>query len=765
MRKLIVLLLVISLLLSLFACGNAETPTGSISPESTPMTEVTPTATAQTADSSTDDLEILRAISYGFVPEELQCDWDKTVTYEQFCTMLGGMVALTDDSLSGEWETLTANLPDETIIRKEAMLACLLAGQLMGLTEATDYDEEQAIDELGEFDTNSKLYPEWNKSVTISTDGNGVWDDYIIAGIFYGLREVSLISRLPLFTLDGSDLRLGQNLTREEAILAAVRLYESDRTTAKAVEKLYRSQLLAGLNQMENTPELQSIISAADERRESIINSKSNIVKSDTYIQGETYTGTAYYVSVSGDDSADGLTPETAWATINKVNETALCVGDAVFFARGGVWRGQLLSQDGVTYSAYGEGQKPRIYGSPENGAGAQKWSLLEGTDNIWVFYKDMYDTGGIVFNEGEDYASRMVGFWDGEKYVDMVDRTTPIEITALHDLEMYSDIDYSGYSTEEARYELLKQGKIYLRCDTGNPGEIYDSIEFLCQTDPHAIECAVQGGDGNVFDNLCVMYTSMGGISPKSNSTVQNCEVGWVGGAVMNFGDFGSVGVVRVGDCISVGRSKNIGGVNNFLINNYCHHSYDQGIALEVGPGWEDDTRFIESATIRGNLTENTSGGIVLADWTAFGTGWGDALLFKNITIEDNYIMYSGYGWSHLTAEFDWGVAGPANNGNTNIMFGFPVQAGEGILVKDNVFFLSRYALVSNKSTAQARGITFSGNTYVQKDGGTIAEWALPGNEGTLTYLPCDSNAVQTVAEVLGDMTAKMFETNNSLY
>lgn len=47
--------------------------------------------------------------------------------------------------------------------------------------------------------------------------------------------------------------------------------------------------------------------------------------------------------------------------------------GDAVFFERGGLWRGYLDCAEGVTYSAYGQGEKPRIYGSPENGADPNK--------------------------------------------------------------------------------------------------------------------------------------------------------------------------------------------------------------------------------------------------------------------------------------------------------------------------------------------------------------------------------------------------------
>ena len=50
-------------------------------------------------------------------------------------------------------------------------------------------------------------------------------------------------------------------------------------------------------------------------RIDEILNTKTEIVQSNTYIPGETYTGTAYYVSNDGDDNNDGLSPETAWQT------------------------------------------------------------------------------------------------------------------------------------------------------------------------------------------------------------------------------------------------------------------------------------------------------------------------------------------------------------------------------------------------------------------------------------------------------------------
>ena len=118
--------------------------------------------------------------------------------------------------------------------------------------------------------------------------------------------------------------------------------------------------------------------------------------------------GTAYYVSNDGSDENNGLSPQTAWATLQKVNSARFSRGDGVYFERGGTWRGQLWAQEGVIYSAYGEGAKPNIFASPENGADASKWSLLDGTDNIWVYHVDMMDCGILVFNDGESWGTKV---------------------------------------------------------------------------------------------------------------------------------------------------------------------------------------------------------------------------------------------------------------------------------------------------------------------------------------------------------------------
>lgn len=146
----------------------------------------------------------------------------------------------------------------------------------------------------------------------------------------------------------------------------------------------------------ENVAAATALLEEAVVRREAIVNTSTEIVWSETFTPGQTYTGAAYYVSNKGSDGNDGLSPETAWATLDRVNQAPLQYGDAVFFERGSVWRNTTVeTKEGVTYSAYGEGVKPRICASPENGGDPDLWSLWwegENGEKIWLYHRDMPD-------------------------------------------------------------------------------------------------------------------------------------------------------------------------------------------------------------------------------------------------------------------------------------------------------------------------------------------------------------------------------------
>jgi len=673
------------------------------------------------------------------------------VSYKQFFQMLDAVASLAKPDVLPQWKKKfsAARVSNKTMRRDEGMLSAFYVANTLGSDYCTYNSDWTYLNNLiGEsawkdMSWDYKLFPDWDKPAKIGSD---TWDNHMIAAYFYSMGRISLYNNATLFDFDSVkvSMRPAALLTYEEALRAALRLYDS---CLKVTDRV-------------PTKEDAAILQNADVRRNEILNTKTTVK----------ITGTAYYVSNSGNDSNDGKTPQTAWATIDNVNRMMSSMsfnkGDGIFFERGGVYRGAplLLYRTSITVSAYGEGPKPRIYGSPENGADPKKWTLLDGTKNIWVFYKDMYDTGGLVFNDGKSWATRKTAIWNGTRYVEVKSNTTPIDVKKLDNLQLFSAPDYTGYSTRDAISELDKTGKLYLRCDAGNPGEVYDSIEFLSQP-PQVYKSVcgfiIQTGPNCVLDNLCIMYGNAGGVSLAGNSIAQNCEVAWVGGTIAAFNGAGlgtdMTAVIQSGDGILLAQ-----GTNSSAINNYVHHSYDNGITVETGP-WQTETdRFAKNMTIKGNLVEASSGGIMVSDWEATQSNT-DRHIFENILIEDNYCMYSGYGWSHLVPEYNWGQIQPANNGNCNIYFAFPAKAGKAITVKNNVLYLSRYALVGGKNGRNGQKaqypITFSGNTYVQHTFGLLLEYP-PLEDFMYSKKHINNfNAKKTVADILGDKTGVVLE------
>lgn len=79
---------------------------------------------------------------------------------------------------------------------------------------------------------------------------------------------------------------------------------------------------------------------------------------------------TTYYVSMSdGDDANDGLSPQTPWQTIAKVNAATFAPGDRLLFKSGDVWNGDILRLSGsgaagepIVVASYGDAAaKPYI--------------------------------------------------------------------------------------------------------------------------------------------------------------------------------------------------------------------------------------------------------------------------------------------------------------------------------------------------------------------------------------------------------------------
>lgn len=83
---------------------------------------------------------------------------------------------------------------------------------------------------------------------------------------------------------------------------------------------------------------------------------------------GGSANANVYYVdAIEGKDINEGLAPDGAWRTIDRVNEARLLPGDSVLFRAGQIWnKGIVATHSGeennfIVYGMYGEGDRPLL--------------------------------------------------------------------------------------------------------------------------------------------------------------------------------------------------------------------------------------------------------------------------------------------------------------------------------------------------------------------------------------------------------------------
>ena len=126
-----------------------------------------------------------------------------------------------------------------------------------------------------------------------------------------------------------------------------------------------------------------------------------------------------YYVDATiGYDSNNGLSPESAWKTVAKVNASTFRQGDQILFKRGEIWREQLnVPSSGspgspITFGSYGIGDRPIISGANilsnfrALGAAYQLPSIK--TEPKQVFYN-----GTLLIHNNGATASVGINEWD----------------------------------------------------------------------------------------------------------------------------------------------------------------------------------------------------------------------------------------------------------------------------------------------------------------------------------------------------------------
>jgi hypothetical protein len=79
---------------------------------------------------------------------------------------------------------------------------------------------------------------------------------------------------------------------------------------------------------------------------------------------------TNYYLANTGNDNNQGKSPDQAWYSIDRLNNTRLQPGDSIFFRSGDLFTGQIeikvsgIEGNPVFIGSYGIGKKPVITGA-----------------------------------------------------------------------------------------------------------------------------------------------------------------------------------------------------------------------------------------------------------------------------------------------------------------------------------------------------------------------------------------------------------------
>lgn len=466
-----------------------------------------------------------------------------------------------------------------------------------------------------------------------------------------------------------------------------------------------------------------------------------------------TIKGTTYYVSNAGNDANDGKTPATAWKTNQKVSKADLKPGDGVLFNRGDLFRGMIMTCPGVSYGAYGTGEKPKFYGCEFSLADPALWEEYDAEHHIWKCTKKMLDAGTLVFNDGEAHSRKLIPSYKNLKFVCRDDESKLFDIKQemTQDLDLYWHFDelLTRHPTRGEDFPIpyfseASLGTLYLRCDKGNPGAVFNMVEAVARTHLFRV-----GRNPNVtIDNVCVKYVGMHGVASAGHVVglrVTNSEFGWIGGSIQhymgtdpNYPQGGRGTVTRFGNAIEI-----YGGCENFVVaNNYIYESYDAGITHQITTSVKctmTGVRYID------NLIEKCVYGI---EYFLDQKKGENQSYMDDIVMSGNFIRLSGYGWGQQRHNTDtpalikgWSYTNTARN----------------YTISNNIFDRSAYRMLHLVALKDEYCPKMEGNTFIQHLGGKIGQYG--GNETEEPEnLVFDEQAEEKINNVFGDKTAKVY-------
>ncbi len=204
-----------------------------------------------------------------------------------------------------------------------------------------------------------------------------------------------------------------------------------------------------------------------------------------------------YYIdNQNGNDAFDGLSPSAPKKDYTRIN---LTFGDTVLFKRGTFYREKLNVTEGVSYGAYGDGEKPTFCVSADV-SDASCWIATD-KENIWQCVEPIVGSvGNFVFNEDECTATFR---WTRD--------------------ELCNQGDFW-----DSRYGDNSAPQVVLMFSVGNPAQVYSHIEAMSFAMRHCGDIK----SNTTFENLKFMNSGVHGLAGSGdNVIIRDCEFINIGG------------------------------------------------------------------------------------------------------------------------------------------------------------------------------------------------------------------------------------------
>ncbi len=425
-----------------------------------------------------------------------------------------------------------------------------------------------------------------------------------------------------------------------------------------------------------------------------------------------TPSGRTFYVSLAGSDMNDGLSPESAVKSIDRVHTLPLESGDTILLRRGDEWRcgGITIKINGIAIGAYGKGEKPIINISLKNYAVPHEWEKTE-LENVWRYkYPFGCDVGHIVCDQDIHCKKKCLGHYGFTEKLEELQS----------DLEFYSDRHNNNvlyfYSVE-------------------NPGTRFRLIEMQ----RYASGISVRAKKDIRIDNIYIKNAFFG-ISTGSidNLHISNCEFGVIGGA-------GRMPRPDAASFTRLGNGVEMYGVcTDFTVENcYFHDIYDAGVTHQRSRhDPHKEPVIMKNIRYENNLFERC---IYSIEYFCGQNNPEYEAKMVDILMKGNICRYAGgFGWqrpNRVARHIQGGWKGAD----------YPCYASENFVIEDNIFDRSIDVLVSCGPLREEWLPTMKGNTYIQYAGKNYGGNFVPYDH----YKPFDENIEKFIKEDRGEKDA----------